>query len=274
MLTDKINNGKMQKALGAVVIIILIGLFGWYVVRDIQPQDSKNGVENTMNDGGIGVDIKTDGGDVVITEIPIDSGTDTITQPELNRTVVMPDRFSPEAVAILQNNIDTVTAQLKEDPNSFQAWSDLANQYKIIDDFEGAIEIWEYLSIVAEGNTVSRINLGEVYHYYLKEYKKSESVFKDIIDINNGITGAYTGLHELYRYSYKIETTLAIDALKEGITAIPDNIDLRMLLASYYTELGMIDEANAVYEEVLVMANAKGNTNLVTIIEAAIQSLE
>ena len=62
--------------------------------------------------------------------------------------------------------------------------------------------------------------------------------------------------------------------LKEGIAVVPDNTDIRMLLASYYTELGMKDEARAVYEEVLVIADTAGNTNLVTITEAAIDSLK
>ena len=273
MIIDKINKEKIQKVFGVIIVVILISLFGWYILRDTSPKVSKEGVKNSIKNSNIGVSIETEGGDVKIKEIPTDS-TDSVTQPKLDRVVVMPERFSPEAVAILQNNINTLTSQLKEDPNSFQAWSDLANQYKIIGDYEGAVEIWKYLSTTAKENTVSRINLGEVYHYYLKEYKKSEEVFKEVIDINSSIVGAYTGLHELYRYSYKTDTTLAIDILKDGIVAIPDNVDLRMLLASYYTELGMKNDARAVYEKVLVMANTSGNTNLVTIIKAAINSLK
>jgi len=202
------------------------------------------------------------------------SSADEVLRPKLDRVIVIPERFSPEAEAILRKNIDTLKTQLKGDPNSFQAWSDLANQYKILDDFEGAREIWEYLSIAAEGNTVSKINLANLYHYQLRDYEKSEAIFRDVIAMNGQIVEAYTGLHELYRYSFKTPTTLAIDVLKEGITAIPDSIDLRMLLASYYTELKLEEEARAVYGEVLTMANEAGDTNLVTIVEAAIDSLK
>lgn len=275
MITNKINSEKIQKILGAIVVIILIGLFGWYVVRDISPLTSE-GVskdKEAVSNNDIDVSVETEGGDVEIKEIP-KGFMNIVAQPKLYRVVVMPERFSPEAVAILQNNIDTLTSQLKEDSGSFQAWSDLANQYKIIDDFTGAVEIWEYLSIVAEGNIVSRINLGEVYHYYLKEYGKSEAVFNEVIAINKGTVGAYTGLHELYRYSYKTDTTLAIDILKDGIVAVSDNIDLLVTLAGYYRDIGMIDDAKTTYIKARDEAEMKGNTSLVNLINEELTGLE
>lgn len=263
-----------QKALGATVIILVIGFIGWYIVRSIPSTNSTQYIDTSIEDGSL--DALVESGDAQVEEIPVDINLDanTAIRPKLDRSTVIPSRFSPEAVTILENNITKLKDQLANDPNSFQGWIDLANQYKIIDDFKGAAEIWEFLSITAEGNTISRINLGNLYHYELKDFEKSEAIFRDVISINNEIVDAYTGLHELYRYSFKKPTTLAVDVLKEGIAAIPNNIDLRMLLASYYTKLDMKTEANAVYEDVLVMARNAGNTNLVTIIEAAIQSLK
>lgn len=270
MFKDK----NTQNALGATIIILVIGFITWYIVRDVTPTGQQGEGVNTVKEGNI--EALVESGYAEIDEIPVnlDLKADSIVRPELGRAIVMPERFTNEAIEILINNISTLTAQLKEDPNSFQAWTDLAAQYKIIDDFEGAIEIWNFLSIAAEGDTGSRINLGNLYHYQLREFEKSEAVFKDVIGINKRIVEAYTGLHELYRYSYKTDTTLAIDILKDAIVTIPDSIDLRMLLASYYTELGMKNEADAVYEDVLTMAQSAENTNLVTIVEAAIESLK
>ncbi len=273
MFTDKINSEKTQKIIGITVTVLLVGLIGWYVMRDISPVNPTGELDKV---GGGSIEALVESGDAEIKEIPtgLDLDVDTVARPKLGRAITFPDRFSSEAIEILVNNIATLTTQLKEDPNSFQAWSDLAIQYKIIDDFEGAAEIWGFLIISTEDNVNTRINLGNLYHYQLREYEKSEAVFKEIIDIDSSVSGAYTGLHELYRYSYKTDTAQAIDILKEGVVAVPDDIDIRMLLASYYTKIDMKDEALLVYEEVLVMANTAGNTNLVTIIESAIQNLK
>lgn len=270
MFKDK----NTQKALRATIIILVVGFIGWYIVRSIPSPNSTQDIDTSIEDGSL--DALVESGDAQVEEIPVDINLDanTAIRPSLDRSTVIPSRFSPEAVTILENNITKLKDQLANDPNSFQGWIDLASQYKIIDDFKGAAEIWEFLSITAEGNTVSRINLANLYHYEIKDFEKSEAIFKDVISINNQIVEAYTGLHELYKYSFKTSTTLAVDVLKEGIEAIPSNIDLRMLLASYYTELGMKDEALGVYEDVLTIAQNVGNTNLITIIEAAIASLK
>lgn len=271
MFTDK----NTQKVVGAVIIILLLGFVGWYIARDFSPLSSEKVGESTTVENG-SIESLVESGDAEIVEIPVDVNlnANSIAQPTLNRTITMPERFTPEAVRILQNNIATLTTQLEEDPSLFHSWSDLATQYKIIDDFEGAREVWEYLIKITKDNAIIRISLGNLYHYQLRDFEKSEEVFKDLLSINEKTVEAYVGLHELYRYSYKTDTTLAIDILKEGIAAVPNNTDIRMLLASYYTKLEMKDEARAVYEEVLVMANSAGNTNLVTITEAAIESLK
>ena len=269
------KNKDTQKFIGAIVVLLLAGVFVWYITKDLSsvtPKESGNVVKEASTSPSIKL-VKN--GNIKIKKIPVNTNFDanTLARPKLNRVIVIPKRFPPEAVKILQNNITKLTTELKKNPDSFSDWSDLAKQYYIIDDFKGAVEIWKYLTVVAKGDTVSLVNLGKVYFYQLKDYKKSETAFKKAISINSKLTEAYVGLHNLYRYSYKTDTTLAIDILKEGIKST-NSTDLQMLLASYYTKLGMKDKAEEVYKEVLVVANTSGNTNLVTIVKAAINSLK
>ncbi|MEX0651951.1 MAG: hypothetical protein WD509_00545 [Candidatus Paceibacterota bacterium] len=268
-----IQDTRTQKLIGVGVIAILIGFIGWYIARDFSLFSQE---EKMTQAEGESIESLVERGDAEVKEIPVivDLNTNTITQPELNRTMTMPDRFSPEAVTILEKNIATLKTQLQGDKDSFQAWSDLAVQYKIIDDFEGAREIWEYLRIAAKAETQPLINLGSLYHYELKEFEKSESAYQEAIKRDGTAVEAYTGLHELYRYSYKTSTTLAVDTLKEGIIAVPRNTDIRMVLASYYEKLGKRDEAKTEYEKARTIATEEGNTNLVTIINAAIENLK
>lgn len=256
-------------ALAIGLVIVVLGTIGWFAFGNSVPgEEVKN--ESEKKPG-----IELTEGEAEITQIPIDASGSSLVRPELDRTVTIPVRFNAEAKAILLSNIKTLKSQIENDPGSFQAWSDLAMQYKIIDDFEGAAEIWEFLNKAAENNTVSRVNLGNLYHYELKEYAKAEASFKAALAINNRLPEAYTGLHELYRYSYKTNTTLAEDILKDGIAAISQNqnIDLKLMLAGYYKEKGRNADAKEFYTQARAQAETLGNTQLVSAIDAELATL-
>jgi tetratricopeptide (TPR) repeat protein len=261
---------KNMKKIALGILFIVLGFLGWYIytnsssVPDVVVTDSAVDIE---------VSIKEEGVVVEETQAKIDFSLPTITAPNLDRAVAFPDRFNQEAQTILNNNIKTLVSQLKEDSNAVFAWFDLANQYKIIDDFEGAVEIWEYLRVVTPENTLSYLNLGNVYHYHLKEYEKSENAYRDAIAINNQTEGAYTGLHDLYKYSYKQGSALAEGVLLEGVSAIEDSIALLTTLAAYYKEVGNSINAKKYYEQVRDRAQELGNTELVDTLNEEISNL-
>ena len=270
MLTHLLQNKSIREFLGAAVVVIVVVLVGWYIVRDI----ASTGKENVVQEGGIGADIREGGG--TIEQLPVDTTItppSAIAAPKLERSLTFPDNFDETAQTIIQNNIIALTAVLKEQPDSFSAWSDLAIQYKIIGDYEGAAEIWEYLNKVAEGNTISRVNLGNLYHYQLKNYEKSETNFKDALRINKELSEAYTGLFELYRYSFRTNTSEAENILKEGIAALPQNIDFVMTLAGYYKEKGRSDDAKETYKKARILAETAGNETLVSAIDDELSAL-
>ena len=223
--------------------------------------------------GGIGTKIKN--GSAEIKEIPVklDLNANTLIRPKLNRTIVIPDRFPTEAATALRSNIATLKAQLKKDPNSFGAWSNLAIQYKIIDDYKGAIEIWKYLTKVVPNNSVSFFNLGNVYNLYLKDYKESEAYYKKAIKIEPTQSIYYRALYEMYLYSYKTDTNLAERTLLDGLNTIPNGIDLMMVLGKYYKDTGRIEDAKAIYTKARTEAQKRKNADLVNTINNELSNL-
>jgi len=266
-----IEKKHIQTILGLTLALLVLGVaYWWYSTNAKVAQQTGEQTKNTISEGGIGAEISK--GEGTITQIPVnlDLAVPGAAHPNLNRPIAFPDGYDADAKRIIQSNIATLTAQLKTDQNSFQAWMDLAVQYKIIEDLEGAREIWEFLNKAAPENTVSRVNLGNLYHYELKDFEKSEKNFKEAISINKEIPEAHLGLFELYRYSYKTNTNLAETTLIDAMTALPKNLTIRLTLAAQYHRIGRNAESKALYEETKTLAEGQGNTTVVAQIDAAL----
>lgn len=274
MLENLRQNTDLQRGLGFLLALVAVGLIGWYISGNFSRHTSQENTENVIQSGNIGADIREGEGE--IRQLPVDTvltPSPQVTPPEIERDLVFPVGFDETAKGIIRNNVAQLVASLKENPDLLEAWSDLAVQYKIIEDYEGAAVIWEFLSTAAPQNTVSRVNLGHLYHYELKEYEKSEKNFKEAIEISKETVEAYLGLYELYRYSYQTGTAKAEMVLLDAMTAAPENLNVRIALAAYYGDTGRNAEAKALYQETRTIAEAQGNTGLVAQIDAALAAL-
>src|SRR3989344_9643212 len=194
--------------------------------------------------------------------------------PSLDRPLTFPTDFPTEARAILEANVATLREKIRSNPEVADDWFDLAIQYKTINDFDGAIEIWKYFA-EAKNHPVAYYNLGSTYHLDLKQYAQSENYYRKAIEANPGFALNYSGLHELYKYSYKQDGTLAADVLKEGIEKVSDNgrIDLMTALAGYYVEKGDKTQAVEWYGKAKLAATSAGNPDLAGQIQKQIDLL-
>ena len=103
---------------------------------------------------------------------------------------------------------------------------------KIIGDYEGAREVWEYASAIRPQNSVSFNNLGELYAYYLKNNKKAEENYAKAIENDPSAIYIYRNFFDFYRYFAK-DTAKARAILEKGIAANPaTSSDLKNLLKS------------------------------------------
>ncbi|MEK7538560.1 MAG: hypothetical protein AAB552_01835 [Patescibacteria group bacterium] len=216
----------------------------------------------------------TGNGNVKIEAVPISSGTKLPPQP----TLIRPDfknTLSSKAKIMVMKEIERLTTAIKAEPKNVGNWIYLGGQRKALGDLEGARDAWEYAKALNPGNIVPWNNLGDLYHFYLKNFVKSEENWKKTIALKSDYMQGYIGLSELYKYSLK-EKLAEIEAiLKKGIVQNPDFVDLQIMLARYYAQdVKQIADAKAAYERAIATAEKAGNKELVEKLKAELSEVK
>lgn len=184
-------------------------------------------------------------------------------------------RFVPEEVQVfsedqketIRNEIDNYGEAVIGNPSFFHGWIQLGIAKKIVGDFEGARDAWQYAGLIAPKNVVSFANLGELYWRYFPDFPKSEQNFRQAIQNDPKRPEIYVSLAELYYYSYTEKARLAEDAYKEGLAANPDNEMLMRNIAAYYQKIG--DTKNAIsWWRKLLETNPPDASDLAAIIKS------
>lgn len=261
---------------GAVIIIVLLAVL--IIVpktEDVSIEESENNTSTSTEDVSkdVGVGIGGAGGVIEIIDIEEDIVVE-ISKPNLDRPVTIPDSYPKDAAKLVATKIADAIVEIEKDNTSFQNWLILGNLRNLTEDYEGAKEIYEYLTVVFPNNSISHTNLGNVYHYHLKEYEKAEKSYLLAIKKNPGNENTYRELHALYKNVYKTETTLAVDILVEGLAERPQSTDFMVLLATYYEDVN--DQSNQlVYlEKALAEATLTYNTSLIEALTIEIDSIK
>lgn len=181
----------------------------------------------------------------------------------------MPDEvrlFSEQQKRDIYRDLENNGQAVKQNPNFFFGWIQVGLLKKVIGDYEGARDAWEYAGLIEPGNSLSFGNLGELYWRYLPDFPRSEANFKISLKNTPADIQSYISLSDLYYYSYKTKEELADDILLEGIAANPDSADLLKRLAYLYERRG--EYASAIEWWGKVLAKDSGNTEVAAAIEA------
>ena len=226
---DKLRNKHILILLGVVILAVLSTLlFRRKEVSDTTPTAVNTPVINTDDP------ITTKHGKInnpVTTNIPVYTGRDSEEiRPNPEEVKIFPDKRKEE----LYSGIEVQGKIVKENPDFLTGWLEVGLLKKIIGDYEGARDAWEYAGIIRPGNSVSFANLGELYWRYLPNYVKSEANFKTSIKNKPDDPSVYVSLSDLYFYSYAEKQHLADDTLLEGIKANPNDTNLIRSLATLY----------------------------------------
>lgn len=119
----------------------------------------------------------------------------------------------------------------KETPEYIAAWLQTAILKKAIEDYEGARDIWIYVTIARPHEATAFLNLGDLYTNYLKDYVSAEKNYQNAIKAEPKNAMGYLGLSDLYIFFYKERVAQAEQILKQGIAANPDDVNLQKALA-------------------------------------------
>ena len=186
-----------------------------------------------------------------IATVPSFSGRDPAEVRPVEEEVKL---FTEEQKTRLYANIDSLGRTVKTNSTFFDGWIQVGLLKKIIGDFEGARDAWEYAGIIQPKNSLSFSNLGELYWRYLHEYIKSETNFRISIKHKPEDMQNYVSLAELYHYSFKEKAGLADDVLLEGLQNNPGDGTLMRRLAYLYEQRGEWASALSWWEKVLASA--------------------
>ncbi len=270
-MTQMTKNQKILISVGLAIIIIFAGIyFRGGLVGEKSPLDNAS---STINIGNLKLDSSGGAGQDGVT-VKIDPIGNFPPAPKFPRKITYLASYSSEARIIMDKKVADLVSLLNKNSRNIEAWLDMGIVYKQVGDYEGAREAWEYVGLLSPNGIVSFSNLGDLHHYYLKDYPKSENSFLKAIKNDSKYILSYINLHELYKFSYQTDTNKAVDVLKQGVSANPGNIDLLVTLASYYRDKGDSKNARIYYEESLQKAKDISNQVLVDAINAEINALK
>lgn len=157
--------------------------------------------------------------------------------------------FSQEQLRQIYSRIAQIAGIVKSTPSFFEGWINLGIYKKVIGDFAGARDAWEYASLIEPLNSSSFANLGELYWRYIHDYPKSETNFRTSLK-HKPDPLVYVSLAELYHYSFKEKYDLADDVLLEGLKIDPNSETLLRRLAYLYEQREEYKEALKWWDEV------------------------
>jgi tetratricopeptide (TPR) repeat protein len=270
MMQDK------TKVLGivAVVLILGLGIFFYNKKHAEAPSETMSETPTTtqkiVSKDGVTAAVSSTGGDYTIEQVPVT----TIVKPVLASSLTFTSPIDPTAKAILLDKFKKVQFQLTQTPQDLNSWIMLGTYYKMAGDYDDAIKTWEYVSAMSPTNVISFSNLGNLYHYYLKDFPKAETNLKRVVANDPTYIVGYKNLFDLYHLSYLKETSKAEDILKQGIAKNGKAVDLMVTLALYYVEKGSTDKARSTYEQALAIAKSFNNTSLINSINEELAKLK
>jgi len=149
--------------------------------------------------------------------------------PDLDREIVFYEETMPEAQEKITKRIKEITNVLKENNDAFTYWIEFGQYWKLVGDYEGARDAWEYASAIRPKNSLSFGNLGDLYGYYIRDFALAESNFLAAIENAPQLIYLYAQA-AIFQKDVRGDLPKAREMIELGIANNPENIDLKAAL--------------------------------------------
>lgn len=223
-------------ALIALEVLIIAGV-AYYFYREFTSSSVENPVNQTATTTrtveiapGIFAEVE---GDVVptVSFVPVTAGN-TLKAPDLNRAITFPPSMTETDRKSFIDTITTLKTELEKDPTSFVHWNDLGIYRKQLGDYEGAEEIWIYLTKAAPQVPDAYINLGDLYMYYVHDNAKAEPMFLKVVEVAPRLEEGYRRAVDFYVTALN-DKERALSFLRKSVEKYPDmKVPLEPLIKS------------------------------------------
>lgn len=219
---------------GALIAAVLI------VVIYLKDRTQKSGLvkreeQQRPTEAASSLPVRTEGtGRYTVEAVPLDSSGGALQYPALERPIKFSASYPADARRIMTDKINAAVALLKKDPRQYGEWLNLGILRNGIDDWEGARQIWEFLTTMRPEQPAPFANLANLYAFSLKDLVRAEANLKKAIEKGPKEASAYRLGYEIYRFVLK-DDARAREILEQGIKET-DSRDLKYL-RDHYAEL-------------------------------------
>lgn len=145
--------------------------------------------------------------------------------PDLPKQTVVKRELPEEIKSKTIDQIKILSETLRKDSNYLEGWIELGLLRKLLADYEGARDAWEYAAFLSPTFHVPFHNLGFLYLQHLKDFRKSEENYLKAIDNEPKDIQAYIDLSDLYYFSLN-DANNAKEILNKGIKANSNDLAL------------------------------------------------
>jgi len=220
-----------KKIIQIIVFVIVVLVVGYYFINEFYLKDRHAGPE------------KPD-----------------VTLEQVFEFKVVRDDFTQEQIDDYQERFDRKVGQVQNSPDSFNfsSLNSIGMIKKELYDFEGARDVWEYVSYMSPENSLSFFHLGNLYMEDLKDNQKAEENFLIALENSENERGNeqyYRAVTTFYTYYYtekkqQVEKIL-LDVLKTEL--YKESFDVMTLLATYYGNNNQKEKAIEYWQKALAL---------------------
>ncbi|MEK7612041.1 MAG: hypothetical protein AAB407_01745 [Patescibacteria group bacterium] len=118
-------------------------------------------------------------------------------------------------------------------PNNFDAWMRIGIIKVFFNNYFGARDVWEYTSIIFPKNSLSYLNLGNLYSAHLKDNQKAEQNYLRAINNDPSLPQLYVALADFYWTFDGQKKEKAVAIIQDGLKRIPEDVSLLNALKFY-----------------------------------------
>lgn len=256
---------KWQNVLLVIFALALAGAISVYIYSDLTKPAPDIANEDSVNLGQPGFTLDAESQSQNYKIEVLDNKTDKMAEtgakmPDLSRKVVNYGKINEPSFENAAKNIADLTKGLQAEPKSEPKWLDLAAFRKMVGDYEGAVEILNYIAVLWPNHYVPFNNLADLYQFYLKNYPLAEKNWLKVIEIRPDYIDAYTNLYALYNDSYQGQKEKALPILLKGLQNNPESITLMVYIARHYRSAGEKTQADFYYNQAIKEAEEQNNS--------------
>jgi tetratricopeptide (TPR) repeat protein len=236
----------MKKSLLTILLMLLIGIAAWYIQSDLRSSYPIDQLTDKNEPANLIEQPKED-----IAAAPAQDSLKTQALKIISKPLLFKNNLSDKEKELFKKKNDELTGLIRQNYDYINAWHDLGSYRKLMGDYEGAIEAWNFIGLIRPKDYISYHNLGELYGFYLKDYEKAEQNFLKSINNNPANIDGYLQLVTVYEYGYAEKAAEAENVLLLGIKSNPTDPNIKIALGEYYQKQNKISEAIKYFEEAL-----------------------